>query len=137
MAKREEVNILIRKSRGFLETAEQQIHMGLYDLAAFSLEQALQLHLKAKPLEKGVEFPRTHSVRRLLEMFAELTGDKTIYTLLNNCMMELGVLEDAYISSRYGVREFRKEEAQKLVEEGDGSCPMTFSQGGVAQKRGF
>ncbi|MEM2882883.1 MAG: HEPN domain-containing protein [Candidatus Bathyarchaeia archaeon] len=43
-------------------------------LAAFSLEQSLQLFLKAKLLERGVEYPRTHSVRKLLEMLSEVGG---------------------------------------------------------------
>jgi HEPN domain-containing protein len=42
---------LLRRSRDFLETAEYQISRGFYDLAVFSLEQALQLFLKAKLLE--------------------------------------------------------------------------------------
>ena len=31
-------------------------------------------------------------------------------------ILELGILEDAYITSRYIMREFRKEEAEKLKE---------------------
>jgi len=41
--RREEEKRLLKMSKDFLETAEYQIGKGFYDLAAFSLEQALQL----------------------------------------------------------------------------------------------
>ena len=114
----DEIRQLIRRSRMFLETARFQIDRGFYDLAAFSLEQALQLFLKAKLLELGVDYPRTHSVRRLLEILSEvLSGEarERVRTLLSAYLMELGVLEDAYITSRYVVREYTRDEVEILV----------------------
>ena len=35
--------------------------------------------------------------------------------LLENYLLELGMLEDAYITSRYVMREFKREEAEKLM----------------------
>ncbi|RLE71878.1 MAG: DNA-binding protein [Thermoprotei archaeon] len=102
----------------FLETARFQIDRGFYDLAAFSLEQALQLFLKAKLLEMGVDYPRTHSARRLLEMLSGiLSGEarERVESLLRNYLMELGVLEDAYITSRYVVREYTRDEVERLA----------------------
>ncbi len=119
----DEIQQLIRRSRMFLETARFQIDRGFYDLAAFSLEQALQLFLKAKLLEMGVDYPRTHSARRLLEMLSGiLSGEarERVENLLRNYLMELGVLEDAYITSRYVVREYTRDEVErpaKVVEE--------------------
>lgn len=92
---------------------------GFYDLAAFSLEQALQLFLKAKLLAEGVEYPRTHSVRALLEMLLELVPENrkhVINNVLENYLLELGLLEDVYITSRYITREFTKQELEKLAE---------------------
>jgi len=65
LTKREEYEHLLRRSREFYETAILQLEKGFYGLAAFSLEQSLRLFLKAKMLERGVDYPRTHSVRRL------------------------------------------------------------------------
>ena len=48
---------------------------GFHDLAAFSLEQSLQLFLKAKLLAEGVEYPRTHSVRALLEILLKVVDE--------------------------------------------------------------
>ncbi len=55
-----------------------------YDVAAFSLEQALQLFLKASLLKLGVDYPRTHSVRKLLELIYKITEDKEILDVLPN-----------------------------------------------------
>jgi len=114
----DEIQQLIRRSRMFFETARFQIDRGFYDLAAFSLEQALQLFLKAKLLEMGVDYPRTHSIRRLLEMLSGiLSGEarERVESLLRNYLMELGVLEDAYITSRYVVREYTRDEVERLA----------------------
>lgn len=117
MSRESEIKSLKERSRRFLETAEFQFIHGFYDLASFSLEQALQLFIKARLLEYGVEYPRTHSVRRLLEIFSEvapknISGEAK--ALLNRYILELGMLEDAYITSRYIMREFRREEVEKL-----------------------
>jgi HEPN domain-containing protein len=116
--RREEEERLLKRSRDFLETAEYQITKGFYDLAAFSLEQALQLFLKAKVLAEGVDYPRTHSVRALLEILSEIVPENKkskVKGVLENYLLELGVLEDAYITSRYVMREFTKKEVEKLA----------------------
>ncbi len=117
MSKREEVEHLLRRSGEFLETARLQLERGFYGLAVFSLEQSLQMFLKAKLLESGVDYPRTHSVRRLLEMLAEVSPNlaEAARGVLERFMLELGMLEDAYITSRYVPREFRREDAERLM----------------------
>ncbi len=114
MTRFEEYRYLVERSRRFFETALMQIDRGFYDLAAFSLEQSLQLFLKACLLKLGVDYPRTHSVRRLLEIVAEVSGASEVRELLRRFAVELGALEDAYISSRYVAREYTKEEVEKL-----------------------
>jgi len=110
----DEYNYLVERSRRFILTAEMQIERGLYDLAVFSLEQALQLYLKACLLKIGVDYPRTHSVRRLLELIYKLVGSDDIKRIFTEYAIELGVLEDAYITSRYIAREYSEEEARRL-----------------------
>ena len=123
MVKREEVEHLAKRADEFLKTADYQAHEGMYALAIFSLEQALQLFLKSRLLFHGVEYPRTHSVRRLLSALAEVVGEASgsrIKRLLRERVVELSFLEDAYISSRYFLKDFGFEEYRKvrnLVEE--------------------
>jgi HEPN domain-containing protein len=110
----EEFEVLLRRSESFYVTALLQAERGMYDLAVFSLEQSLQLFLKAALLKEGVEFPRTLGVRRLLSILAELTGSDEIKQLLTSYSLELGILEDAYIVSRYFPRSYTGEEFERL-----------------------
>ncbi len=114
MTRFEEYNYLLERSRKFFETAEMQFERGFHDLAVFSLEQALQLYLKACLLKLGVDYPRTHSVRKLLELAYKLTNAEEIKRILVDYAVELGSLEDAYITSRYVAREYSEEEARRL-----------------------
>ena len=117
MTRKEEGKNLLKRSSDFLKTADYQADQGFYDLMTFSLEQALELFLKAKVLEEGIDFPRSHSVRKLVELLLEFAlEDKKpkIRSVLKRYALELGMLEDAYITSRYVMRDFTKEEAEKL-----------------------
>jgi len=114
MTKLGEYKAFLERSRRFYETALMQIDRGFYDLAAFSLEQALQLSLKAHLLKLGVDYPRTHSVRKLLRMIYRVTVRKEVEELLSRFSVELGALEDAYITSRYVARDYSLEEVEKL-----------------------
>ncbi len=115
----DEYKTLIERSKRFYETALIQIDREYYDLAAFSLEQSLQLFLKAALLKQGLEYPRIHSIRRLLELIYEVTGKEEVKNVLQKFLIELALLEDVYITSRYIAREYRKEEVFKIKEAVD------------------
>jgi len=116
MSKLDEYKPLIERSRRFLETARIQMDKGFYDLTVLSLEQSLQLYLKASLLKLGVDYPRTRSVRKLLELLGELAEAEEVRELLSKYAVELGALEDAYITSRYIPREYALEEASRLFQ---------------------
>jgi len=111
---REEAEALKDRCRNYLETYEFHMSRGMYALAMFDLEQALQLYVKARLLEEGVAYPRTHSIRRLLEILADVKGDDELMSLIRKYAIELRLLEDAYITSRYVAIEFRKDEVLKV-----------------------
>ena len=120
MTHREEYEYLVERSRRFYETAALQVERGFYDLAAFSLEQSLQLHLKAFLLKLGVDHLKVHGVRGLLELIHEITGHGGVEEVMGRFSVELGALEDAYITSRYIAREYRLEDVErfkKVVDE--------------------
>lgn len=117
MSKKEEEQSLLKRSRDFSETADYQINNHLFDLATFSLQQALELFLKSKILAQGAEYPKTHSVRKLLKLLLEITTENKraiVKEILDRHLLELGILEDAYITSRYVTREFSREEVEIL-----------------------
>ncbi|MEM3448456.1 MAG: HEPN domain-containing protein [Nitrososphaerota archaeon] len=107
--------LLLKKSKDFLETAEYQME-SFFDLSAFSLEQTLQLFLKAKLLAESIEYPRTRSVRAFgdFRVVAENRRD-IVKSVLEKYMLELSVLEDASITSRYVMRNFTRNEVERLV----------------------
>ena len=111
---REEAEALKDRCRNYLETYEFHMSREMYALAMFDLEQALQLYVKAKLLEEGVAYPRTHSIRRLLEILADVKGDDELMSLIRKYAIELRLLEEAYITSRYVAIEFRKDELLKV-----------------------
>jgi len=103
-----------------VQTYEFHASRSMYALAMFDLEQALQLYVKARLLEEGVAYPRTHSIRRLLELLASVKNDDRLRELVKKYAVELKLLEEAYISSRYVATEFSEEEVvrvKKAVEE--------------------
>jgi len=62
------------------------------------------------------DYPRTHSVRRLLGEIARATGSRDIEDFMTRNRARLIVLEDAYLVARYFVSEYTREDAEDLVE---------------------
>lgn len=110
----EEVETLKERSKKLLNNAKYNLSNGDYDLAAFNLEQALQLYLKSKLLEKGMRYPHTHDLMKLLENLKELTNEE-IGKIISEYSVELGDLTDAYIMARYSTRRYTKEEIERLL----------------------
>src|SRR5579862_9150204 len=117
MTRIEESQQLRKKSGEFLELAEISMERNLHSLVLFNVEQSLQLLLKSKLLEGGSDFPHTHSVKRLLEILSDISPDvcrNSIIALTEKYLLELGLIEDSYINSRYGGRDYEKSEVEKV-----------------------
>jgi len=105
---------LRRRSREYVQTYEFHLSHGMYALAMFDFEQALQLNVKASLLEEGVAYPRTHSVRRLLELLADVRNDYRLREIIREYAVELRLLEEAYVSSGYVATDFREDEVIRV-----------------------
>jgi len=116
LVKRDEVEHLEKRAREFLKTADYQAGEGMYALAIFSLEQALQLFLKSRLLLHGIDYPRTHGLKKLLSMLASVSSEHElpIRNLIKEKSLEFSFLEDAYISSRYLLKEFGEGEYRRV-----------------------
>jgi len=107
---------LEQRAKDFLNTAKEKWEAGLYHLAAFCVEQYLQLYLKAVLCELAGDYPKTHGLRRLLRGLAEVTGKKAdIEAFIAKHAVLLGDIEDAYITARYIPRDFEREEVVAMV----------------------
>ncbi|WP_230972235.1 HEPN domain-containing protein [Archaeoglobus neptunius] len=61
----EEVEIL--KERVELENGEYLLSKGVLDLAAFNIQQSVELYLRNKLFLLAGDYPKTHSIERLLK----------------------------------------------------------------------
>ncbi len=111
----DEIRLLRRRSKAFLERAIDSLNSGDYDIASFLSEQAVQLYLKSLLLEKLGDYPRTHSISILLSIIKEIPSCDRLMELLERSRTEIRLMEDAYIASRYLAREYTREEAEVLV----------------------
>ena len=116
----EEAEVIRERAEAFLSNAKQLLENGLYDLAAFNLEQHLQLLIKYKLLVKTGTYPRTHSLTRLLSELAKLEPEVKKLLDREDYMLLLTKVEDAYIGARYLPRRYSRSEVGamlKFVEE--------------------
>jgi len=108
---KEEIDLLLKRSKEFLDAAKERFKKESWDLTRFMAEQAIQLFLKAIVLEIGGEFPKTHSIRELFAMIGFLTGKELKYD-----RKSLAFLESAYYNSRYLKFDYNKEDAENAIE---------------------
>ena len=112
----EEVGKFKEKADAFLDTAIYNFEKGRYDLAAFNIEQAIQLYIKTKLLELLGEFPRTHSLVALLRELSRVFKEEEVERFVKENIGMLTKLSDVYITSRYYTREFYEDEVKELIE---------------------
>ena len=111
----EEAEVLRERAESFLANAERLVEEGVYDLAAFSIEQYCQLILKYKLLLKTGTYPRTYSIIRLIRLLS--TVSPSLGTLLEgeNNILYLTKIEDAYIGARYLPRRYEESEVRGML----------------------
>jgi HEPN domain-containing protein len=119
MSSEDFAQFLAQKADRFLKTAKLQIDEEFYDLATFSLQQSLELTLKSILLKEAGDYPRTHSLRDLLKLAHESSGElcrEKTNLLLNEYSFQLNMLEDAYSTSRYFQKSFDENDVKRLYE---------------------
>ena len=110
----EEAEILRERAEDFLRNAERLLEEGVYDLAAFNIEQYCQLILKYKLLVKTGTYPRTHSIMRLIRMLSETSGNLS-ELLRGDRILYLTKIEDAHIGARYLPRRYEESEVRSML----------------------
>ena len=111
----DEAEVLRERADAFLKNADRLAEEGVWDLAAFNIEQYCQLMLKYKLLTKTAAYPRTHSIMRLIR---ELSGiSQSLQTLLGNAenIVFLTKIEDVYIGARYLPRRYEEVEVKSML----------------------
>lgn len=114
MGRADEIELMRRRAKVFLDTAKYLLQRGDYDVASFNAEQATQLGLKSVLLLVVGDYPRTHSAIALLNELERVAGEG-ISRFVEDNRLGLRSLEDAYLTSRYFYRSFEKEDAEYLI----------------------
>jgi len=107
------VKKLIERSERFFTNALRDFEEKEYDVAMFNLEQSLQLFLKAKILSKGIQFPKTHEIEKLIEFLSKIEKEIKLNEKEKKVLKNL---EQAYISSRYLPFSFSEEDVRDAIE---------------------
>ena len=110
--------MLLARSKMMLEEARDALRKKRYDVAVFLAEQGLQLYLKTQLYRLLGEYPRTHSIRRLLALLAKSLGDRAeeeITRFSRTRRPFLSELEDVYIAARYTPRTYTEEDARDIL----------------------
>ncbi len=110
--------MLLARSKMMLEEARDALRKKRYDVAVFLAEQGLRLYLKAQLYRLLGEYPRTHSIRRLLALLAKSLGDgaeEEIARFSREKRPFLSELEDVYIVARYMPRTYTEEDARDIL----------------------
>ncbi|MGC8577348.1 MAG: HEPN domain-containing protein [Thermoproteota archaeon] len=110
-----EVRLLRRGAKAFLVRAFDSLNSGDHDLASFLSEQAIQLHLKSILLEKLGDYPRTHSISLLISILKKTSSYDALVKFLEERRKDVSLMEDAYIASKYLIKEYTREEAEVLI----------------------
>lgn len=105
---REDIDVFLKKAERFDSAARYFLKEGIYDLAAFHIEQALQLYTKYILAKEIGYFPKTHSLTRIFRELSKINED------FMNFYREKDI-EDAYILSRYFPREYSKTEVEAMI----------------------
>jgi len=107
------VKKLIKRSERFFTNALRDFEEKEYDVAMFNLEQSLQLFLKAKILSKGIQFPKTREIEKLIEFLSKIEKEIKLNEKEKKVLKNL---EQAYISSRYLPFSFSEEDVRDAIE---------------------
>lgn len=111
--------LLKRRALSFFKDAKSDYERGDYDLVLFHVEQSIQLYLKYLLYKKIGDYPKVHSIVRLLKDVARIYDSKELDDFLNRNLEAIYLLEEAYISSRYLPREYDKEIATRILKVGE------------------
>ena len=108
------IDFLKRRAQAFLKSAQSDYDRGDYDLVLFHLEQAIQLYLKHLLCIRIGDYPKTHSIIRLIRDVIKVYDEGRLKEVYRKNLESLYLLEDSYIASRYFPRQYDREISERL-----------------------
>lgn len=111
-----DIEFLKKKAQRFWKNALNLYSDKVYDLAAFNLEQTLQIYLKYLIAKKIGEWPHTHYLSTLIKELSQIYEKENILEFYSQNELFFDNLEDAYFISRYFPKEFTQNSVSHLIE---------------------
>jgi len=108
-------DLLKKRALSFLRDAKTDFENDDYDLVLFHVEQFVQLYSKYLMYRKIGDYPKTHSLMRLLNEIVKIYSGCGLKELLNEYLEAFYLLEESYISSRYLPREYDRNIASRIL----------------------
>jgi len=115
LGSREVAEALKRRGEDFLRSARYNLSVGAYDLAVFDSHQAAELYLKGSLLNLVGTYPRTHDLTEFVEDWMAEACEEVVEEFLAEWGERLDHLTDAYFSSRYALRSFKRRHAEVFI----------------------
>jgi len=109
------VDSLRERASEFLYESESAFRSGRYNLACFLSDQAVQLYIKSALLELVGDYPRTYSIRMLLNEVLKCRPSTEPEGLIREDRAGISSLEHAYIMARDSAKEYDREDAEALI----------------------
>lgn len=111
--------LLKKRALSFFRNAQSDYEHGEYDLVLFHVEQSIQLYSKYLLYRRIGDYPKTHSIIKLLKDVVKVYAYEELNRFMNNNLEALYLLEEAYISSRYLPREYDLDIAARILKLGE------------------
>jgi len=109
------MKFLKERMNDYMKSFDMHFKNDMLNLAMFDLEQYVQLYLKQKLYDLVGEFPKTHSIRKLLREIGKIKNrEKEVEDFIAKNSIYISDLELAYIASRYMDKEYSKEEVLEI-----------------------
>ena len=87
----------------------------MFDLAAFNIQQSVELYLKYKLFLLAGDYPKTHSIKLLKEIGKVTAKLEEVRSFMDEHIDGISNLENAYITSRYIPSEFERKEVENML----------------------
>jgi HEPN domain-containing protein len=118
----ERVELLKLRARKFLELSIELLGRGSLDLAAFNMQQACQLRIKASLLKLLGEVPKIHSVRELLGILIMKLSELG-FEVISNVVKDfsrryrdvLADIDSVYTMSRYSEFTYSVNDVKEMI----------------------
>ena len=110
-------SFLKRRAKEFWERGFEDLEKKRFNLAAFDIEQAIQLFIKYLIGIKIGEWPKTHYFSNLIKELYSVYQKEAIIKFFTENEVFFSNLEDAYFTSRYFPKTFSKNHIKSLMEK--------------------